>query len=96
MPQSGEQYYQGLYDPTMERDSCGLGLVVSIQGEASHGIVTRALSVLRRLSHRGGIGADGSTGDGAGILMQIPHDFLAEEMKQLDVHLPLPGNYAVK
>ena len=94
MARTGEQYDQGLYDPRMERDSCGLGLVVSIQGEASHGIVTRALGVLRRLSHRGGIGADGSTGDGAGILLQIPHNFLAEEMLQHDVHLPSPGAYA--
>ncbi len=94
MARSGEQYDQGLYSPSMERDSCGLGLVVSIQGEASHAIVTRALGVLGRLSHRGGIGADGSTGDGAGILLQIPHGFLAEEMLLLDVHLPLPGKYA--
>lgn len=94
MAQSNEQYdHQGLYDPTMERDSCGLGLVVSIQGEASHGIVTRALGVLRRLSHRGGIGADGSTGDGAGIMLQIPHNFLREEMEQHGVHLPSRGNY---
>jgi glutamate synthase domain-containing protein 1 len=94
MVRSDEIARQGLYDPAMERDSCGLGLVVSVNGDVSHRIVTRALGILRRLSHRGAVDADGSTGDGAGILLQIPHAFLAEEMALRGVVLPPPGDYA--
>lgn len=94
MVRSDEIARQGLYDPAMERDSCGLGLVVSVNDDVSHRIVTRALGILRRLSHRGAVDADGSTGDGAGILLQIPHAFLAEEMALRGVVLPPPGDYA--
>ncbi|MFA4906458.1 MAG: glutamate synthase central domain-containing protein, partial [Candidatus Margulisiibacteriota bacterium] len=70
-----EKENKGLYDPQFEHDSCGVGFVVNIRGEPSHQIVEQGLGVLRRLAHRGAVGADPKTGDGAGILVQIPHDF---------------------
>ena len=69
---------QGLYDPRYEHDSCGVGFVVDIKGRATDDIVRQGLEVLKRLAHRGAVGADPKTGDGAGILIQIPHDFYAE------------------
>jgi glutamate synthase (NADPH/NADH) large chain len=66
----------GLYDPAHEHDSCGIGLVVQIKGDRSHDIVERALQVLENLNHRGAESADNQTGDGAGILIQIPHEFI--------------------
>ena len=79
---------QGLYDPQFEHDNCGVGFVVNINGEKSHSIVEQGLAVLSRLSHRGAVGADPKTGDGAGILLQIPHEFYAKELK-----LPRYGAY---
>ena len=67
---------QGLYDPKFEHDNCGVGFVCNIKGERSHEIVEKGIEVLERLSHRGAVGADPRTGDGAGILLQIPHKFL--------------------
>jgi len=67
---------QGLYDPRFEHDSCGVGFVCDIKGRSSHTIIKQGLEVLSRLSHRGATGADPKTGDGAGILIQIPHEFL--------------------
>ena len=66
---------QGLYDPANEHDACGVGLVVNIHGGKSHDIVESALKVLENMRHRGAEGADNKTGDGAGILLQIPHEF---------------------
>ncbi len=66
---------KGLYDPAFEHDSCGVGFVVDIKGVKSHAIVRRGLDVLKRLAHRGAVGADPKTGDGAGILVQLPHEF---------------------
>lgn len=66
---------QGLYDPRNEHDACGIGFVANIRGERSYGIVDDALKILENLKHRGGEGADHKSGDGAGILTQIPHDF---------------------
>jgi len=66
---------QGLYDPANEHDACGVGFVVNIKGERSNDIVKKALQVLDNLTHRGACGCDPRTGDGAGILLQIPHDF---------------------
>ncbi|MGE4272803.1 MAG: glutamate synthase large subunit [Desulfitobacterium sp.] len=86
---------QGLYDPALEHDACGMGFVVSIKGEKSHEIIAEALTVLENLSHRGASGADENTGDGAGILVQIPHDFFLRECGVLGFELPEKGNYGV-
>ncbi|HEX2925579.1 MAG TPA: glutamate synthase large subunit [Ruminiclostridium sp.] len=86
---------QGLYDPMLEHDSCGMGFVVNIKGTKSHGIVDDALTVLENLNHRGASGADENTGDGAGIMVQIPHDFFRRECSVLGFELPEKGNYGV-
>ena len=86
---------QGLYDPQQEHDSCGVGFVVDIQGRKSHRIVSQALTVLKNLLHRGACGCEANTGDGAGILLQIPHTFLARECAKLDILLPAPKGYGV-
>ncbi|MCB8816907.1 glutamate synthase large subunit [Desulfosporosinus shakirovi] len=86
---------QGLYDPTLEHDACGMGFVVNIKGEKSHDIIDEALTVLENLSHRGASGADENTGDGAGILIQIPHDFFKRECDVLGFDLPEKGSYGV-
>ena len=84
---------QGLYDPQFEHDSCGVGFVCDIKGRKSHGIVKKGIDVLKRLSHRGAVGADPKTGDGAGILIQIPHKFLLKECSQAGIPLPEEGKY---
>jgi glutamate synthase (ferredoxin) len=86
---------QGLYDPSYEHDACGMGFVVNIKGIKSHEIVDDALSVLENLSHRGAQGADENTGDGAGILVQIPHAFYQRECQVLGFDLPKSGDYGV-
>jgi glutamate synthase (ferredoxin) len=86
---------QGLYDPRHEHDSCGVGFVVDIAGRKSHEIVRQAVEVLLNLEHRGACGCEKNTGDGAGILLQIPHLFLERECESLGISLPLPGEYAV-
>src|SRR5215831_8175982 len=86
---------QGLYDPQFEHDACGVGFVVDIAGRQSNEIVRRSLQVLVNLQHRGAKGCEANTGDGAGILIQIPHDFLKGECKKLGIELPAPGNYGV-
>ncbi len=86
---------QGLYDPAHEHDACGVGFVVNIKGERSHDIVAKGLQVLNNLTHRGACGCDPRTGDGAGILVQIPHDFFASEAARLGFQLPAPGEYGV-
>ena len=86
---------QGLYDPQYEHDSCGFGFVVDIKGRKSPAIVAQALEVLLNLEHRGAAGAEKNTGDGAGILLQIPHAFLQRECERLGVKLPGPGRYGV-
>ena len=86
---------QGLYDPALEHDACGMGFVVNIKGEKSHEIIDEALTVLENLSHRGSSGADENTGDGAGILIQIPHDFFKRECDALGFDLPEKGSYGV-
>ncbi|MCB0192157.1 MAG: glutamate synthase large subunit [Anaerolineae bacterium] len=83
---------QGLYDPQFERDACGVGFVVNIKGKKSHQIIQQALEVLNNLTHRGATGAESNTGDGAGILFQIPHKFFK---KVCDFDLPEPGQYGV-
>src|ERR1041384_1978621 len=86
---------QGLYDPQYEHDACGVGFVVDIAGRKSNEIVRRSLQVLVNLQHRGAKGCEENTGDGAGILLQIPHEFLREECKKLAFDLPTRGNYGV-
>ena len=79
---------QGLYDPAHEHDACGVGFIADMKGRKSHAIVRDALRILENLEHRGAVGADPLAGDGAGILMQIPHDFLKEECRGLGFTLP--------
>jgi glutamate synthase domain-containing protein 2/glutamate synthase domain-containing protein 1/glutamate synthase domain-containing protein 3 len=86
---------EGLYDPAHEHDACGVGFVVNIKGERSHEIVAKALQVLDNLTHRGACGCDPNTGDGAGILIQIPHEFLKREALKCGFDLPAPGQYGV-
>src|SRR5579885_695014 len=86
---------QGLYHPAHEHDACGVGFVVDIKGRRSHEIVLKGLQVLDNLTHRGACGCDPLTGDGAGILMQLPHDFFAQEASKLGFDLPAPGEYGV-
>ncbi|MEO7402364.1 MAG: glutamate synthase-related protein, partial [Burkholderiales bacterium] len=86
---------QGLYNPSNEHDSCGVGFVAHIKGKKSHSIVEQGLQILKNLTHRGAVGADPLAGDGAGILIQIPDPFLREEMKKQGVKLPPPGHYGV-
>jgi glutamate synthase (NADPH) large chain len=84
---------QGLYDPAHEHDACGVGFVVDIQGRKSHAIVRQALTVLKNLLHRGACGCEVNTGDGAGILIQMPHAFLLRECERVGFTLPAPGHY---
>ena len=86
---------QGLYDPQYEHDACGMGFVVDVRGRPSHKIVTQALQVLLNLEHRGATGSEKDSGDGAGILLQIPHLFFASECERLKIDLPDPGFYGV-
>jgi len=86
---------QGLYHPDFEHDACGIGFVANLKGRASHDIVSNALTMLTCMEHRGGTGFDVKSGDGAGILIQIPHSFFAEEAKQLGFELPASGDYGV-
>src|ERR1017187_10998846 len=83
---------EGLYDPSFEHDSCGVGFVADLSGRCGHDIVTSALTVLRNLEHRGAKGSDPDTGDGAGILTQIPDELLRAVC---GFTLPPPGYYAV-
>ncbi|MDB5624363.1 MAG: glutamate synthase large subunit, partial [Tardiphaga sp.] len=85
----------GLYDPSQEKDACGVGFIANIKGDKSHQIVADAINILCNLEHRGAVGADPRAGDGAGILVQIPHDFFARKAKELGFTLPEPGRYAV-
>lgn len=86
---------QGLYDPEQEKDSCGIGFVVNIKGQKSHAIVQQGLQILESLSHRGAQGCDSCTGDGAGILLQVPHEFLKRAAGDAGVFLPNAGEYGV-
>jgi glutamate synthase domain-containing protein 2/glutamate synthase domain-containing protein 1/glutamate synthase domain-containing protein 3 len=86
---------QGLYDPALDKDSCGVGFVANIKGRRSHQIIEDGLNILCNLEHRGAVGADPRMGDGAGILVQIPHKFFAKKASELGFALPDPGQYAV-
>ena len=86
---------QGLYDPMFEHDSCGIGFIANIKGKKSHDIITSAIGILKKLSHRGGVGSEPDTGDGAGILIQIPHNFFKKVCVNEDIKLPNEGDYGV-
>ncbi|WP_210503848.1 glutamate synthase large subunit [Nocardioides xinjiangensis] len=86
---------QGLYDPRHEKDACGVAMVATLTGEASHDIVVKALTALRNLDHRGAAGAEVNSGDGAGILLQVPDAFLREVTRDLGFELPPSRAYAV-
>ena len=85
----------GMYSSQFEKDACGMGFVVNIKGKKSHDIIDDGLRILERLEHRGGAGADKDTGDGAGILVQIPHEFFKRECEVLGINLPAVGEYGV-
>ncbi len=84
---------QGLYDPQNEKDACGVGFVVDIKGRKSHRILQQAIEVLENLDHRGACGSEVNTGDGAGVLMQMPHAFFKEAAKKARITLPEAGQY---
>ena len=94
-PKPGLPAAKGLYDPSYEHDACGVGLVVNMHGQKSHSIVRQGLEVLENLTHRGACGCDPLTGDGAGILVQTPHEFFSSVAPQAGIRLPAPGDWAV-
>lgn len=85
----------GLYSPEFERDACGIGFVANIRGNKSHQIVSDALTVLEKMEHRGACGCENNTGDGAGLMIQTPHEFFFDECIKLGFHLPPFGRYGV-
>ena len=86
---------QGLYRSEFEHDSCGIGFVAHLKGRKSHGVVSKTLGMLARMEHRGGTGFDVKSGDGAGILIQLPHALFVEECPQVGITLPGFGEYGV-
>ncbi len=86
---------QGLYDPQFEHDACGVGFVVNMKGKKSHEIIRQGLTILEKLDHRGAVGCEPNTGDGAGILLQMPDAFLRKVCAPLEIELPAPGCYGV-
>ncbi len=86
---------QGLYDASFERDACGIGFVANIKGNKSHQIISDALTILENMEHRGACGCENNTGDGAGIMIQTPHEFFFDECVKLGIHLPSFGKYGV-
>ncbi|MFB2968747.1 glutamate synthase large subunit [Aerosakkonema sp. BLCC-F183] len=95
MNSTGLPSKQGLYDPQFERDACGVGFIVHMKGNKSHEIVEQGLTILLNLDHRGACGCEANTGDGAGILMQVPHKFLKKVAAAEGIALPEPGQYGV-
>ena len=91
--QLGPPARQGLYDPRHEHDACGVGFVVNIKGVKSHRVLQQAIQVLKNLDHRGACGCEANTGDGAGILMQMPHAFNEDVCRKARIPLPAPGQY---
>jgi glutamate synthase domain-containing protein 2/glutamate synthase domain-containing protein 1/glutamate synthase domain-containing protein 3 len=85
----------GLYDPAHEHDACGIGFVANIRGEVSHDVIRKGIEVLENLNHRGAAGCDPCTGDGAGLLLQVPDGFFRKHAPELGFELPAPGGYAV-
>lgn len=95
MNMSGLPKKQGLYDPQFEHDACGIGFIVNVKGIKNHDVVRQALTILMNLTHRGGSGSESNTGDGAGLLIQIPHDFFKTACSQVSIQLPEKGCYGV-
>ena len=95
LPRTRPPGRQGLYDPQFEHEACGVGFVVNIKGKKSHAIIEQAIEVLLNLDHRGACGCEANTGDGAGILIQPPHEFLKLVAKEGKVNLPAAGDYGV-
>jgi glutamate synthase (ferredoxin) len=94
-PSRGLPPAQGLYNPANERDACGIGFVANVEGRKSHDIIAKGIQILVNLTHRGACGCDPETGDGAGVLIQIPHAFFARECSRLGFALPAPGEYGI-
>mgnify|MGYP001819144344 FL=1 len=92
-PSDERQTRRGLYDPRFEHDACGIGLICDIKGRKSHAIIQDGLKILVNLSHRGACGCDETTGDGAGILMQMPHEFLRNCCECIGTGLPAEKRY---
>lgn len=92
-PQINMPATEGLYDPAYEHDSCGVGFVVDIKGRKSHKIVTNAITILKNLIHRGACGCEENTGDGVGLLTQMPHKFFVRVCKEINIDLPVYGHY---
>ncbi len=86
---------QGLYDPSNEKDSCGVGAIADLKGHVSHEIVVDGMSLLKKMKHRGAVGSDATTGDGAGIMTGIPHGYFESELHNQGIYLPDKGQYAV-
>lgn len=95
MQYNGLPQKQGLYDPQFEHDACGIGFIANVKGKPSHAIVNQAVQILKNLAHRGGVGSEEDTGDGAGILIQMPHIFLKKVCKTDGIQLPKKGDYGV-
>jgi len=85
----------GLYDPRFEHDACGVGFIADLNNTKSHDIVSKGIEILRNLDHRGARGVEKETGDGAGILVQLPHGFFLRECSRIGIPLPEPGHYAI-
>lgn len=95
MLSNGYPQKQGLYDPQFEHDACGIGFIANIRGNTSHDIITKAIEILKNLAHRGGVGSEPDTGDGAGILIQMPHTFMTKVCRNEGIELPKKGEYGV-
>ena len=86
---------RGLYDPSLERDACGLGFVADLRRAPTHEVVAMGIEILRRLAHRGAAGSDPLSSDGAGILIHIPHVRYERTMSYTGIEIPLEGDYGV-
>ena len=86
---------QGLYHPSFERDACGIGFVANIKSNKSHQIISDALTVLENMEHRGACGCEANTGDGAGVMVQIPHELLYDDCLKKGINLPAEAEYAL-
>ncbi len=95
MTESTTQPTQGLYNEAFEKDSCGIGFIANLKGKKTHSSISDALTILENMEHRGACGCEENTGDGAGILIQIPHEFLFQECSKLGFILPASGKYGV-
>ncbi|MGM5486737.1 MAG: hypothetical protein ACRCRX_06085, partial [Pseudolactococcus raffinolactis] len=86
---------QTLWDQSFESDACGMGFIAQIDGKPTHELVDYAMTILERMNHRGGTGAEPDTGDGAGALFAMPHEFFTKISSENSITLPAPGDYAV-